>query len=36
MISGIFYLQVASSPKEWVSKPTCPKEQLKGIAVKAR
>ena len=23
----IFYLQVASSPKTWGSKPTCPEEQ---------
>ena len=36
IILGIFYLQVASSPKTWGSKPTCPEEQLEGIAVKSQ
>ena len=29
-----FYLQVASFPKTWGSKPTCPEKQSKEIAVK--
>ena len=31
-----FYLQVASSPKTWGSKPTCPEKQSEGIAVKSQ
>ena len=33
---GFFYLQVASSPKTWGSKPTCPEEQSEGIADKSQ
>ena len=36
IILGIFYLQVASSPKTWGSKPTCPEEPSEGIAVKSQ
>ena len=35
-IRYIFYLLVASSPKTWDSKPTCPEEQSEEIAVKSQ
>ena len=35
IIIGVFYLQIASSPKTWGSKLTCPEKQSKGIAVKS-
>ena len=34
IILGFFHLQVASSPQNMGSKPTCPEEQSEGIAVK--
>ena len=36
IIKNFFYFQVASSPKTWGSKPTCPEEQSEGIAVKSQ
>ena len=36
IIPGIFYVQVASSPKRWGSKPTCPEELSEKIAVKCQ
>ena len=35
IIIGIFYLLIACYPKTWSSKPNCPEEQSKGIAVKS-
>ena len=31
-----FYIQVASSPKTWGLKPTCPEEQSERISVKTQ